>query len=122
MARILIVDDEVDVLETLSVLLKSEGHEVVAVSDGFEAMKRVQSLERFDLLVSDIRMAPIDGMELLEAAKKDRPTLGLVVVSAYLDEDTIRRAEELGCTHYIRKPFKLDDVVFAIHKVLGENL
>ncbi|MGD9874966.1 MAG: response regulator [Kiritimatiellia bacterium] len=122
MAKILIVDDEIDVLETLSVLLRSEGHEVVPVSEGMEAMKKVRSMEHFDLLVSDIRMAPIDGIELLEYAKKDRPAMGIVIISAYLDEETIRRAEELGCTHYIRKPFKLDDVIFAIHKVLGEHL
>jgi len=118
MARVLIVDDETDVLETLSVLLRSEGHEVVAVSEGLEAMKKVRSMEHFDLLVSDIRMAPIDGLELLEYARKDRPALAIVVISAYLDDEVIRRAEELGCSQFIRKPFKLEDVIFAIHKAL----
>lgn len=118
MAKILLVDDDEDVLTTLRVLLKSEGHRVAAVTEGLEAMERLRSLEEIDLLVADLRMAPIDGLELIRVAREARPSLGIVVVSAYLDEKNIQRVKDLGCDRYVRKPFDIDEVLDAVRDVL----
>ncbi|MEA2014410.1 MAG: response regulator [Thermodesulfobacteriota bacterium] len=118
MARILLVDDEEDVLATLRVLIKSEGHKVIAIREGLEALELIRSSEKFDLLVTDLRMAPVDGMELIEMARTERPEMGIVVISAYLDDDTTRKVESLGCRLHIKKPFIIDEVVNAIHDEL----
>ncbi len=119
MARILIIDDEKDILETLGVLLKSEGHEIIAVHEGLEAIKRLESLEHFDVMVTDLRMTPVDGLELIALARRERPKMGVVIVSAYLDDDTIRRAADLGCTACVRKPFTLEDILDPIRETVA---
>ena len=120
MARILLVDDEGDLLETVGVLLKHEGHELIRTCDGAEALEYLRGLEPIDLLVTDIRMAPINGLQLIEIAHRERPHLHIIVVSAYLDDDTIRRAVELGCSAYIKKPFILRDILDPIREVLAK--
>ena len=118
MARILLVDDEPDLLQTLGVLLKTEGHTVVAVRDGYEAMKHLQSVEPFDMMVTDLRMAPVDGLELIEMANRDRPAMDIVVVSAYLSDEMVGRVMALGAAAYVDKPFSLEDIMGAIREVL----
>ena len=118
MARILLVDDEPDLLQTVGVLLRSEGHSVTAVRDGLEAIKRLQSVEQFDLLLTDLRMAPVDGLELIETANKERPNMDIIVVSAYLDDEMVGQVMALGATAYIDKPFSLEDILGPVREVL----
>ncbi|MBN1268605.1 MAG: response regulator [Kiritimatiellae bacterium] len=118
MARILVIDDEEDVLETLRVLLKSEGHKVLPVREGLAAIELIQSLESIDLMVVDLRMAPVDGMELIRVAHQVRPQMGIVVVSAYLDEANIKRVVDLGCKVYVKKPFDVNEVLDAVREEL----
>lgn len=120
MSRIMIIDDDEDVLTTLRVLLKAEGHTVIPVTEGLEALERLRSLERIDLLLVDLRMAPVDGMELIRVAREVRPDMPILVVSAYLDENTIQRIEEMGCTGYIHKPFTAQKVVDQVQTVLAD--
>jgi two-component system response regulator PilR (NtrC family) len=118
MARILLIDDEEDVLTTLRVLIQSEGHRVFAVREGLQAMDIIQSTERLDLMVTDLRMAPVDGLELIEEARKTRKEMPIVVVSAYLDEENVKRIHDLGCRLYVKKPFNIDEVMDAVHEEL----
>ncbi len=118
MARILLVDDEEDVLTTLRVLLKSEGHEIVPVREGLEALELLRSTEVFDLLMSDIRMAPIDGVELLREARVERPNMGIIVVSAYLDDALMGELKELGCYSFVKKPFMIEEVLDSVRDEL----
>ncbi len=121
MSRIMIIDDDEDVLTTLRVLLKSEGHTVIPMTDGLEAMEHLRSLERIDLLLVDLRMAPVDGMELIRVARETRPDMPVVVVSAYLDDNTIKRIQEMGCKGYIHKPFTAEKVVEQVQSILAET-
>ncbi len=121
MARIMIVDDDEDVLVTLRVLLKNEGHSVIPITEGLEAMERLNSLDPIDLMLVDLRMAPVDGLELIEHARKARPNLGIIVVSAYLDDAAVQRILDMGCTAYIRKPFTAEDVLDNVREVLLET-
>lgn len=118
MAKVLVVDDEEDVLETLRVLLKSEGHKVLPVREGLAAIELIQSLENIDLMVVDLRMAPVDGMELIRVARQVRPKMGIVVVSAYLDENNIKKVVDLGCKVYVKKPFDVNEVLDAVREEL----
>lgn len=118
MAKILLVDDEGSVLKTMGMLLESEGHNVVPCTDGQQAMKEVQSGD-FDLLITDIRMAPVDGMEILKRVHDEQPSLPIIVISAYSSDKTARQSMEMGCTAYIKKPFKIQEVLDAINRALS---
>lgn len=121
MARILLVDDEESVLRTVGMLFRSEGHEVVPVREGAKAEELLRSPEAYDLLLTDIRMEPVDGMQVIKIAHELRPTMPIVVISAYCSEKTVKQALSLGCSLYVKKPFKLDEVLDAVHKALSQQ-
>lgn len=121
MARILLVDDEEVVLQTLGALLRSEYHDVLTAREGQEAYDLIWSTQDIELLITDIRMSPVDGMELMRLAKEVRPNMPIVVVSAYLDDKTIKQVEALGCAGYIKKPFTVQEALAVIRKALGDK-
>lgn len=118
MAKALIVDDEESVLHTVGLLLKSEGHEVTATKDG-AAAETLLKQEKFDLLITDIRMAPVDGMRLLQTAHSLSPVVPTIVISAYSSEAVRQQSYSLGCVSYITKPFRIQDVIAAVNKALA---
>lgn len=122
MAKILLVDDEEPVLRTVGMLFRSEGHEVIPVRESEQAAEILKSSpEKFDVLLTDIRMAPIDGMEIIRLARKVRPDMSIVVISAYCSEKTIKQAMELGCTTYVKKPFRTEEVLNAVRNALEKS-
>jgi two-component system response regulator PilR (NtrC family) len=102
-------------------LFRSEGHEVVPVRESEVAADMLKSSQEFDLLLTDIRMAPIDGMEIIRLARKVRPDMNIVVISAYCSEKTVKQAMALGCTTYVKKPFKTDEVLNAVRYALEKS-
>ena len=118
MARLLLVDDEESVLRTVGMLFRSEGHEVVPIREGQKAIDMIKSEEQFDLLLADIRMEPVDGMQVIKMAHELRPAMPIVVISAYCSEKTVRQAISLGCCAYVKKPFKTEEVLEAARKAL----
>lgn len=117
MARILIVDDEQIVLNSLSTLMKAEGHEVTATVEGEKAIELLS--EQFDLLITDLRMTPVDGIKILETAHDTAPNMPIIVISAYTSEATIEHCYELGCCAYIKKPFRIKEVMDAVVAATG---
>lgn len=120
MAKILLVDDEPSILSVLSVLLKAEGHVVTPVDNGEKAMELFQS-SAFDLMISDIRMKPIDGITLLHAARDVRPTMAVLMVTGYGSVETAVEAMKLGAFDYITKPFKVDEMLITVQRALDYN-
>lgn len=102
-------------------LFRAEGHEVVPVREGQKALDLIRSSEAFDVLLADIRMEPVDGMQVIKLTHELRPKLPIVVISAYCSDKTIRQAMALGCTTYVKKPFKTEEVLEAVRKVLSAN-
>jgi DNA-binding NtrC family response regulator len=127
MARILLVDDEPSILNVLSTLLKQEGHDAVPVRGGEKAQEIVRT-EHFDLMISDIRMAPMDGMQLLKFARKEKPSLAVIMLTAYGSVETAVEAMKEGAYDYVTKPFKVDELLITVeralqyHNVLAENV
>ena len=113
MAKILIVDDELNILDTISNLLESEGHETVTVLGGQQAVDLIKN-DTFDLMISDIMMKPINGMELLRLAHDVRPDMAVIMLTAYGQVDTAVEAMELGAFEYVAKPFKIDKLLDAV--------
>ncbi|MBU4212205.1 MAG: sigma-54 dependent transcriptional regulator [Verrucomicrobia bacterium] len=120
MAKILLVDDEPSILSVLSVLLKAEGYEVVPCDGGEKAVELIKNTP-FDLMISDIRMRPIDGMALLKLATEHQPSMSVLMVTGYGTVETAVESLKLGAFDYITKPFKLDELIITVKRALEYN-
>lgn len=115
--QILIVDDELIVRESLGNWLKEEGYSVDTSDSGLDALEKIQS-KGCDLVVADIKMPGMDGIELLDRCKKIDPDLQVLVMTAYASIDTAVRAMKKGAFDYIVKPFNPEDVTQIIQRAL----
>jgi len=119
-AKILLVDDEPSILSVLSTLLKAEKYSVVAALGG-EKAKECLAAEEFELMLSDIRMSPINGMELLKIAHEQYPGMSVIMLTAYGSVETAIEALKLGAFDYITKPFKVDELLITVQRALEYN-
>jgi DNA-binding NtrC family response regulator len=117
MARILVCDDEEMIRDPLAAALAREGHEVVAVGDGPAALERLTG-QRFDLLMTDLRMPRMTGIELLAEARKVRPEMPVVVMTAFATVETAVEAMKLGAYDYVQKPFDVERAMRVVEKAL----
>lgn len=117
MARILIVDDEPSILSVLSSVLKGHGFDIQPSLGGEKALELIQS-ELFDLMLTDIRMEPVGGLELLKVAKTAQPTMSVIVVTAYGSVETAVLAMKKGAFDYVTKPFKVDELLITVQRAL----
>ncbi len=117
MAKILLVDDEPGILAVLTGLLETEGHEVVSAPDGQRA-KDLVSADEFSLMISDIRMRPINGMQLLDFARGICPNMSVIMLTAYGQVETAVEALQLGAFDYVKKPFKAEDLLATVQRAL----
>jgi DNA-binding NtrC family response regulator len=115
--RILIVDDELIVRESLGNWLKEEGYSVDTSDNGMDALEKIKSQGR-DLVIADVKMPGMDGIELLERCKKVDPDLQVLVMTAYASIDTAVQAMKKGAFDYIVKPFNPEDVTRIIQRAL----
>jgi DNA-binding NtrC family response regulator len=115
--HLLIVDDELIVRESLGNWLKEEGYSVDTSDNGLDALKKLES-KGYDLVIADIKMPGMDGIELLERCKKLDPDLQVCVITAYASIDTAVQAMKKGAFDYIVKPFNPEDVSQIIRRAL----
>ncbi len=113
--NVLIADDEVSIRHVLTLVLTENGYEVRTVADGDEALKELAARE-YDVVLSDVRMPKVDGLQLLEKAKAQWPDLTFLVMSAYGSKDLALQAVAKGAYDFIEKPFKPEEVVFVLKK------
>jgi two-component system response regulator AtoC len=115
MTKVLIVDDELGLRQSLSLLLRDAGYDVATEADGRRALERTAT-EPFDLILCDVRMPALGGLEFLRAYR-ERGGAGLVVMmSAYGGEDAALAAMQEGAYDYIPKPFRPDEVILTLRK------
>ncbi len=119
MAKILVVDDELSMRQFLEILLKKEGHEVVCMEEGGQALARFRE-ESFDLVISDIRMPKMDGLELLKKIKEHRPQAAIIMITAYASPEDAIAAMKSGAYDYLTKPFKLKEIKNVIRNALAK--
>jgi len=115
-ARILVIDDDAVACEFLQEALSREGYEVIAYTSALEALR--QDLSQFDLLMSDIRMPGMDGLQFLGEVQKKWANLPVILMTAYGSLETTMEAISLGAWDYISKPFSPDDCRAIVKKVL----
>ena len=125
--RILVVDDERDICRALEFLLTREGYKVVTTYNGQDALKKIET-DDFDLVITDLKMEGIDGMELLDRAFGMNPNLIIIMMTAFASVESAVTAMKKGASDYIVKPFINEDVKMTVRrllehkKVLMENL
>ena len=117
MAKILIADDDPTILSLLNKILLSKGYDVQLAENGSVAEKLLKS-DKFDLLISDIKMAPVDGMQLLKRTRQMRPHIGVIMLTAYATVATAVEAMKEGAFDYIPKPFKIDELLETVKRAL----
>ena len=115
---ILAVDDEVAILQSLSGILSDEGFEVLTASNGYEALKVIEE-ESPDLVLLDIWMPGIDGIETLQEIKRTNPFLQVVIISGHGTIETAVKATKLGAYDFIEKPLSIEKVVVTINNALN---
>ena len=106
MPRVLVVDDEPDFIELLREFLTAKGYEVIAASNGEEALRKVKE-ERPHLILLDVRMPKMNGLEVLKQVRDIDHEVGVIMVTAVNEEETGRQALKLGAFDYITKPLDL---------------
>ena len=109
MANVLVVDDEKNIRSHLAIYLAGLGHRVVTAADGIEALRSADA-EPFDLALSDVRMAGMDGMSLLRELRRRHPDAVVVLMTAYATIPGAVEAMREGAFHYLVKPFSLDEI------------
>ena len=117
MERILVIDDDKDLRFNLSSILKDEGYDVLAVEDGREALKTVQNNSP-NLVLLDIRLPSMNGMEILEKLKRIDKDLLIIMLTAYVEVKDAVKAMKLGAFDYVTKPFDNEELILIIKKAL----
>ncbi|MCP4647362.1 MAG: response regulator, partial [bacterium] len=109
LGKILVVDDEESMCQYLSILLQKEGYDVQTANSGTSALKVMES-GPVDLVMTDIQMPKMDGIELLKSIKKSEPTTPVIIMTAYASEQSAIDAVNLGAFSYLQKHCKNDEI------------
>ena len=118
--KILVIDDDRSVRDMLSIVLKREGYQIQEAENGLSALKKLKA-ESFDLVVSDIKMPDINGIELLKKVKALTPDTTVIMMTAYTSAVDAVEAMKLGAEDYISKPFNLEELKIVIRKSLRQK-
>ena len=117
MTRILVVDDEESMRELLEIALSKDGYRITVAESGSRAIQLVDTYS-FDLVVSDIKMADMSGVDVLHHIKDTDPSIPVIMVTAYASAETAVEALRLGAYDYLTKPFSPRELVGLINKIL----
>ena len=115
--KVLIVDDDLEMCALLSDVLKKEGLSVFTTGDSLEASKMIKR-EEFDLIISDLKMKGLEGLDLLEEAKIALPLTPVIIITAFGTIGSAIQAMKMGAFDYITKPFQMDELKLTVKKAL----
>ncbi len=118
--RILVVDDEEIVRESLGGWLEKDGYAVASAPDGRSAVERLKA-DKLDVLLVDLKMPGMDGLQVLEEAKKLQPDASVVIMTAYATVDTAVQAMKLGAFDYLVKPFDPEELSLMMQKIVSQQ-
>ncbi|RLA90743.1 MAG: endopeptidase La [Deltaproteobacteria bacterium] len=119
-SRVLVVDDEEIARQNLEYILRKEGHQVSTAANGEEALDQVKSHD-FDLVLTDLKMDRVDGLQLLESVKRLSPHTEIIMVTGYATVSTAVDALRKGAAHYLSKPIKLDELRETVREIIDRK-
>jgi len=120
MKKILVVDDEESVRFILKHMLETGGYSVETANDGQEALETMKS-SRFDMLVTDINMPIMNGLELFNKTRGEFPGLPVIFITAHGKDKIVIEAMKVGLADFIEKPFKMDYVLKTVQEHLSKG-
>ncbi len=123
--RVLIIDDEVFLLRTISRLMKAWGYDVDIIDSGLEAVEQIEKSVReenmYDIVFVDISMPEINGLTVIKNIKEQFPDLLCVIMTGFADEKLKINAFEAGCDNYLQKPFAPDELRITMEKTMENS-
>jgi len=119
-SKILLLEDDANLNETVSEFLEDEGHEITSVYDGNEAEERLYE-SKFDLLLLDINTPGVNGFDLLQNARASGVTAPAIFITSLNSVDDLERGYHSGCDDYIRKPFVLRELLIRVETLLKRS-
>jgi len=118
--RILVIEDDEEMMSLLKDFLEDEGFETDSVSNGSDAFRKLVK-ELFDLIITDIRMPGLTGLDILPGIKKLQPQASIIVITAFGSEEVRRRSFEKGATGYLEKPIHFNKLRTLIHEMISSK-
>jgi DNA-binding response OmpR family regulator len=115
--RILVVEDDEEMRSLLKDFFEEDGFEIDTVSNGSEAFRKI-AREPFNLIITDIRMPGLTGLDILPGIKKLQPEVSIIVITAFGSEEVRRKALERGATAYLEKPILFNKLRTLVHEVV----
>lgn len=119
-AKIMVIDDEESMCKFMQIMLKKEGYEVTTSQSSYQALNILKE-RNYDLVIADLMMPELNGLELLSRVKSLDPDANFIVMTAYASVDTAIEALKKGAYDYLTKPFKVDEIRIAIKKALEQK-
>ena len=118
-AKILVVEDDPDIMRILTHALSAVGHQVIPAYGGEDALRKIKA-QKFDLVLTDLAMPNVSGVQVIETIKKDPETrhIPVVAVTAHIWDGIAQSAGQVGCDGYISKPFSAKQLVQEVEKHL----
>ena len=117
--KILLVDDDDGIRKSFSTLLVKKGYKIDAKSTGLEAINCIKQ-SKYDILLTDLKMPNMTGIELLKEARKIDPDLGVIIMTGYGEIASYLEAMDLGAVEYLNKPINTSDLEIIIKKLTSE--
>jgi CheY-like chemotaxis protein len=118
--RVLVVDDEEDIRSALVFFLRMQRFHAVGVDSGEAALAAAEA-DQYDVVITDLRMQGMDGLETARALRRIHPAIQIIIISGYAPEDSRRAAEALGIVGILRKPFELPDIVALVESAMSQK-
>lgn len=118
--RILVVEDDEEMRSLLKDFIVEEGFETDSVSNGSEAFRKLVK-EPFDLIITDVRMPGLTGLDILPGMRKLQPGAAIIVITAFGSEEVQRKAFERGATAYLEKPIQFPKLRTLIHDMFSKQ-
>lgn len=115
--KILVIDDDPSIRNMLEIVLKKGGYDVTCTESGKSALEKLKK-ETFELIISDIKMPDITGIDLLKKIKAINPEIPVILITAFASANDAVEAMKLGAEDYVTKPFNLDELRIIIHRAL----
>lgn len=120
MSTILVIDDEKSMRDFLAIMLKKEGYQVQLAENGRTGLNAINK-NVFDVIISDIRLPDLDGLELLRQTKKISPDTDFILITAYASTETAVEAVKIGAADYIYKPFDIEEMKIIINRCISKK-
>ncbi len=120
MSKILLLEDDANLNDTVTEFLEENGYEIVSVFDGYEAQEKLYET-KFDLLLLDINVPGIDGLSLLKESREEGVVAPAIYITSMDSVDDLERGFESGCDDYIRKPFALKELLIRVETLLRRS-